>query len=207
MANLGMKKRFGLIKRIVDLILKMRFLFNAILVLIILTFVACENDFAEVNRFIEKNEVAVETAKGIEMLYSDSAIVRVRVKSPTLLRHLDKRNPHQEFPDGIEVEFLGERGGVSSRMTAKNAIRYEKENKVTIRDSVVWIGHKNERLETEELIWEEEEDRVFTNKFVTIIREEEIIYGYGFESNQEFTHYKINAIEGRIKVDQLQKEE
>jgi LPS export ABC transporter protein LptC len=168
--------------------------------------VACENDLAEVNRFVDKNEVSIETAKGIEMLYSDSAKVRVKIISPTLLRHLDKRNPHQEFPDGIDVEFFGDRGGVTSRLTAKSALRYEKENKIIIRDSVVWVSKKNERLETEELIWEEEEDRVFTNKFVTIIREEEILYGYGFESNQDFTEYKINAIEGRIKAEQLKKE-
>lgn len=187
--------------------INMDYKFAIIPLFLALIFAACENDLAEVNRYVDKNEVTIETAKGIEMLYSDSAIVRVRVKSPTLLRHLDKRNPHQEFPDGIEVQFLGDRGGVTSRMTAKSAIRYEKENKVTIRDSVVWIGQKEERLETEELIWVEAENRVFTNKFVTIIREEEIIYGYGFESNQDFTHYKINAIEGRIKVDQLKKEE
>ena len=137
--------------------------------------ISCENDLAEVNRFVDKKEVAVETAKGIEMLYSDSAKVRVKIISPTLLRHLDKRNPHQEFPDGIDVEFFSDGGSVTSHLTAKSALRYEKENKIIIRDSVVWVSRKNERLETEELIWEEEKDRVFTNKFVTIIREQEII--------------------------------
>ncbi len=172
----------------------------------ILVFCACENDLAQVNRLINKNQVTVETAKDIEMLYSDSAIVRVKVTGPTLLRHLDRSKTQQEFPDGIDVEFYGERGGVSSHMTAKYAIRYEKENKIVVRDSVVWISHDNERLETEELIWEEEEDKVYTNKFVTIFREEEIIYGHGFESNQEFSEWTINAIQGRVKVENMNRE-
>lgn len=170
---------------------------------ILLALCACENDLAEVNRLVQKEEVFFETAKEVEMLYSDSAIVRVRIKSPTLRRYLDKQNPREVFPDGILVEFLSEYGRPTSHLSARQAIRYEKENRIIVRDSVVWVSRKKERLETEELIFEEENDRVYTDKFVTILRQDEIIYGYGFESNQEFTHYKINAIEGRVKVDHL----
>lgn len=165
--------------------------------------IACENDLAEVKKYVSKDQVAVETAKEIEMLYSDSAIVKVRVKSPTLLRHLDNNNPRQEFPDGISVEFLSPNHRTTSRMTANYAIRYEKEDKVVMRDSVVWLSEKNEQLETEELIWEETKDKVYTKKFVVIRRAEEIIYGHGFESNKEFTEWRINAIQGRKKVDGL----
>lgn len=172
-------------------------------ILIGLLFAACENDLAEVQKYVSKDQVAVETAKEIEMLYSDSAIVKVRVKSPTLLRHLDNSNPRQEFPDGISVEFLSPNHQTTSRMTAKYAIRYEKEDKVVMRDSVVWVSEKKEQLETEELIWEESKDKVYTKKFVVIRRAEEIIYGHGFESNKDFTEWRINAIQGRKKVDGL----
>lgn len=173
--------------------------------LFLISLIACENDLAEVQRLVNKDEIAVETAKEIEMLYSDSAQVKVRIKSPTLLRHLDNRNPRQEFPDGINVEFLNARHQPTSRMTSKYAMRYEKENKVVVRDSVVWISADNEILETEELIWEEGKDKVYTKKFVVIRRPQEIIYGHGFESNQDFTEWKINAIQGRKKVEGLTK--
>jgi len=171
-----------------------------------LAFSACENDLAEVKKFVSQDEVAVETAKGIEMLYSDSAVLKVRIKSPTLLRYLDKREPRQEFPDGLMVEFFGSFNRVSSRMTAKHATRYDNENKIVVRDSVVWESNKNERLETEELIWEEAEDKVYSNRLVTIRRQDEIIYGYGFESNQDFTRWTIKAIEGRLKAKKLSTE-
>lgn len=180
--------------------------FYYIFSLLFLIFTACENDLAEVKRIVSKDEIAVEKAKNIEMLYSDSAIVKVRVKSLTLLRHLDKKDPRQEFPDGIEVEFFTPGGQVSSWMISNYAIRHENENKVIVRDSVVWESHDNERLETEELIWEEDKNLVYTNKFVVIRRPEEILYGYGFESNQEFTEWSINAIEGRVKAEGLGKE-
>jgi hypothetical protein len=70
---------------------------------------------------------------------------------------------------------------------------------------VVWKSHKQEKLESEELIWEEEERRIYSNKFVKITKPDEVIYGVGFETNQEFTRWKINAPEGEILVDEKQK--
>ncbi|HFA49078.1 MAG TPA: LPS export ABC transporter periplasmic protein LptC [Bacteroidetes bacterium] len=176
---------------------------NAFYILITaLSFTACENDIAEVNRLFSNKETQVETALGVEMLYSDSAIMDLRIVSPKLIRHLDKRNPFQEFPDGIEIEFYDDKGiEVTARMTANYAQRYDNESKFIVRDSVVWMSENGEKLETEELIWEEEKDRVHTNKFVIVRRGDEIIYGHGFESNKDFTEWTIRAIEGRIKAD------
>ncbi len=180
----------------------MRNIFYILLGLALLS--ACENDMSEVNRLFSKEETQVETAIGVEMLYSDSAILKLRIVAPKLVRHLDQREAYQEFPEGLQVEFFSEDGKtVTSRLTANYAERYENENKFIIQDSVVWISEQGERLESEELIWEEETDRVHTKKFVVIRRPDEIIYGHGFESNQKFTQWRIRAIEGRIKANNL----
>lgn len=167
---------------------------------------ACENDIEEVNRLFDHSEVQQEVMKEVEMLYSDSAIVGIKIKAPTLIRFIDKKNPRQEFPDGLSVDFFSPNGRVSSHLTAKFGIRYDNKNHVVVRDSVVWESNRNEILETEELIWDEENEKLYTNKYVTIIRPDEIIFGYGFESNQDFSYSKINAIEGIIKVNDLSKE-
>lgn len=165
---------------------------------------ACENDMSEVNSLFSKEETQVETALGVEMLYSDSALLKLRIVTPKLIRHLDQRESFQEFPEGLLVEFFSEDGKtVTSRLTANYAERYENESKFIIQDSVVWVSQQGERLESEELIWEEETDRVHTKKFVVIRRPDEIIYGHGFESNQKFTQWRIRAIEGRIKANNL----
>lgn len=163
-------------------------------------FASCENDINEVNRLFSEKETQVETAIGVEMLYSDSAILNLRIVSPKMVRHLNSKDPWQEFPDGLEIDFYSDDGkNVTGRMTAKYAQRFDSESKFIVRDSVVWHGEKGEKLETEELIWEEENDRVHTNKFVVVSRPDEIIYGHGFESNKDFTNWRIRAIEGRLK--------
>jgi LPS export ABC transporter protein LptC len=179
----------------------MKYLFGISICL--LFFAACENDIDEVNQFFSKDETLVETAKGIEMLYSDSAILRMRIVSPTLIRHLANGQPWQEFPEGLTVDFFDESGKVSGSLSAKYATRQENDNKFVVRDSVVWESLKGERLESEELIWDEAEDKVHTDKFVILRRPGEIVYGHGFEANQKFTRWTIRAIEGRLKANGL----
>ena len=161
----------------------------------------CRNDLSSIQKVFPPDAMFVEDVKDFEMLYSDSARVRVRVRGPVMWRHLDEKNPRQEFPEGMEVEFFGPGFQVTSRLSSRYAVRLEKEKQIIVRDSVVWTGANNERLETEELIWDENAKKVYTNKFVVLRRSDEIIWGHGFESDQEFSRSRVKAIEGRIKVD------
>lgn len=180
----------------------MRFLMS--LVLALMLFSACKNDMAEVQRFIKDDETSYETISDFKTLYSDSAIVRIRISGPTMLRHLDRDKPRQEFPEGMQVDFFGSRDRVTSRLTAKYGLRLEKDNQVIVRDSVVWESLNKETLETSELIWDEKEEKLFTNKFVVIRRPGEIITGFGFESNQDFSYSKIKSVTGQFESDKFE---
>lgn len=169
-------------------------------------FFSCENNLAEVEALTSKLNTEVETAKEVEILYSDSAQVRVKIAGPTMLYYLDKKEPRQEFIDGVRVDFFDADGATTSKLTAKYAIRFENKNEVIVRDSVVWQSVENEKIETEELIWQENKERIYTDRFVVITRPDEIVYGHGFEANQDFSYSRINAIQGRIKVDDPEEE-
>lgn len=161
---------------------------------------ACENDPAEVAALLANLDPEVERAEDIEMLYSDSALLKVRIEGPVMLTYLDKQDERQEFPEGVRVEFFGPEGKINSILTAKYGVRINKKNQIIVRDSVVWQSIENEKLETEELIWDERKEKVFTQKFVVITRPDEIITGHGFESDQNFENARINAVDGRIKI-------
>lgn len=162
---------------------------------------ACENDPAEIRELAANYDTSVERATDVEILYSDSAQVRVKIQGPTMLYHASRGEKRQEFPDGVIVDFFGQGQQITSTLTAKRATRYENKQQVIVQDSVVWRSIEKEKLESEELIWDEKTQRVFTQKFVVITRPDEIIYGHGFEANQDFSYSKINAIEGRLKVE------
>ena len=163
---------------------------------------SCQNDMADIEALNANFNTQIEEAKEVEILYSDSAKVRVRITGPTLIYHLDKNAPRQEFPDGIFVEFFDNLGNTTSELSARYGLRMQQRDEVIVRDSVVWESVEGEKLETEELIWDERKKLIYTNKFVVVTTPDEIIYGHGFEANQDFSYSKINAIEGRLKVEE-----
>lgn len=177
-------------------------LFGGIAVLTI-NMTACDRIPVETRQVVTQDDVAVEVAQDVEILYSDSAIVRVRVTGPLLHNINERENARQEFPKGIRIEFLEPNLSVRSTLTAKTAVRQQEKGLITARDSVVFVTVKQEKLETEELIWDEKSGKVRTEKFVKVTKPGEVIYGFGLEAEQDFSYWKILVPKGRLKVEQL----
>ncbi|MDX1943443.1 MAG: LPS export ABC transporter periplasmic protein LptC [Saprospiraceae bacterium] len=162
-----------------------------------------ESTTAEDDNFVF--DVNIETAKDVEIIYSDSALVRVKIKGPKMLYHVNTREPKQEFPEGVQVDFFGPDRQITSTLTGKYGIRQESKGMVVVQDSVVWQSTSGERLETEELIWDERKQQVYNHKFVVLRRGSELIYGHGFEATQDFKYAKVNASSGVKSVDETLK--
>jgi LPS export ABC transporter protein LptC len=101
------------------------------------------------------------------------------------------------------MEFLATDLSVRSVLTAKNATRFQDEGRIIARDSVVLTTVDQEKLETEELIWDEKTARIRTEKFVKVTQPGEIIYGFGLEAEQDFSYWRILVPKGKIKVEQI----
>lgn len=168
-------------------------------------FAACSDEIIEEveDEYITIADTKYEIADSVEILYSDSAIIRVRITAPLLLNYSDNKNPRREFPKGILVEFFDENQKIQSRLTAKTAVQYEKLNKFIVEDSVVVKNSKNEMIETEGLVWDESTQRVHTERFITITTATEIIKGYGFESDYDFQNWELKKVSGRLKADRM----
>jgi LPS export ABC transporter protein LptC len=171
--------------------------------LFIFLWMACTDPIPETRQVFTQDDVAVEVGEDVEILYSDSAVVRVRVTGPVLHNHSGREKPRQEFPEGIKMDFMMPDLSVRSVLTAKKATRYQEEGKIIARDSVVLTTIKQEKLETEELIWDEKTAKIHTDKFVKVTQPGEIIYGFGLEADQDFSYWKILVPKGRIKVEQI----
>lgn len=158
-----------------------------------LIILSCTNRVADVNKLFETHEMSVEIAKDIHMLYSDSARVKVSVEAPVLKRQLNAAEPTDEFPEGVYVEFYRSLNNPESWLESKYAIRYDREGIIIARDSVVLYNKSNEKIESSELIWDENEQIIYTDKFVRITQPEkgDTSYGYGLVANQDFSEFEI----------------
>ena len=134
------------------------------------------------------------------VLYSDSAILKARLTAPKMEHYLGKE-PYVELTEGINLVFYSEDGEITSHLTANYAINYERQDRMEAKGDVVLINEVGEKLNTEHLIWNQKEERIYSEEFVKITTADEIIWGEGFESNQSFTNFKIKHIKGTILVE------
>ena len=175
----------------------MRNLFIAVLLFVV---AGCENDLAKVNLVASQKELPVEHGTDIEMLYSTYGDVKVELIAPTMERHVQE-SPYMEFNDGLRLYFYDDEKNIDSRLSANYGIAFEEEEEMIVRNDVVVINVKGEKLNTEELIWKQTEHKIYSNKFVKITTADEIIFGEGLESNEEFTEYTVKNIRGTISIE------
>lgn len=160
---------------------------------------SCENDLEKVKLYGKGRELPVESGLHIKILYSDSARVQVEVNAPVLDRY-ESDNPYVEMPKGLRAFFYNDRMEVKSRLSADYGIRYERQQRMEARKNVVVVNEKGEQLNTEHLVWDEKEEKLRSDEFVKITTKDEIIFGNGFEANQDFSKYRIFKIKGTISI-------
>ena len=162
--------------------------------------VSCVNDIDDVNNAAKLAEPGVERGKNIELFYSEDGRVKVKVTAPAVTRVL-AAPPYTEFTEGLKVDFYNDSLRVTSHLTANYGIRYENEMKTIMRNDVQVVNENNEHLSTEELIWDEKNHRIYSDKFVKITTPDQVIYGEGMEADEQLTTYKIKKPQGTIRTE------
>jgi len=159
----------------------------------------CKNDLDEAKLVTSRANVNIETGKGVVIQYSDHGNTKIKATAKTLTR-FNVEKPYLEFSDGIKLVFYSEDRQVGTTMTADYASAVENSNIMTARKNVEVINAKGEKLNTEEIIWDEQKKIIYSNAFVKITTADEIIWGNGMEANEDFTDYVIKKVIGKVKV-------
>lgn len=163
------------------------------ILLIVVLGSSCTNDKNEVYSLFSEEDLKVELIKDVEIFYSDSAKVKIVIKSPVMKRFVENSFSNDEFPDGIFVEFMDANQKPISWLEAKYAVRSNKDRKIYVRDSVVFFNRDQDKLKTSELIWDEGAAEIYTDKFVSISQpsKRDTSYGYGFKANEDLSRFEI----------------
>ena len=179
--------------------IRLKFIFFTLLVAGILT--SCTNDLKDVMA-LPRNELSPsQVGDSVTMLYTDSTMLKIMVKANRMLI-FDKnvKEPLTILPKGVFVTFFDENEKVSATLKANYGIRYDLSKKMEAKYAVEVVNKNGEKLETEKLIWDERNKRIYTDAFVKITTGKEIIMGKGMESNQDFTKYEIKKVTGQIQL-------
>jgi len=128
----------------------------------------------------------------IHLVQSDSAIIRSDLKAP---KQLEFANGNIEFPEGIEIKFFEKDGQLGTTMRAdkgfylKEANIYKGVGDVKVKNLI-----KDQSLQTEEIFWNPNEKRIYTDKFVTIQEKQTLFNGTGMEADESFSTYKLKNV-------------
>lgn len=171
----------------------------------LLSLTACENDIDVVNSVTLANEqqLPLESGKNVEVLYSDSAVVRAKLTAPQLDRYMGKKN-YMEMPKGMLVIFYNAEKKEQNRLKADYGVGYDNGNgmdQMEAKRHVVVVNEKGDKLETEHLVWNATTQKIYTDEFVKITTKDEVIWGTGLNANQDFSWYEITHPQGVIQVD------
>lgn len=172
-------------------------------ILFIFSIVSCYNSKEEVDKLFVESKIASEFAYDGYLLYSDSAKIKVKLDYDVLRKFEKDGQPMSEFPEGIYVEFYDNNQSPTSWLVSKYAIRNEREGTMVARDSVVLFNVDKDKLETSELIWDEDESIIKTDKFVRITQpmKGDTSYGYGFRAKQDFSEFEIGKFSGKGTIE------
>ncbi len=161
-------------------------------------FAACSDDASSKKEFEAYNGPIMEVDSAT-ILYSDSAVVRVKINAP---KQLEFENGDKEFPNTIFIEFYDPDGTLSSTLDANTAYYTKETDTYKAEGDVEVIGYiDHQKMNSEELYWEPAKEEIYTEKFVRIETEDQISTGEGLTAKQDFSTYRILNPTGTIYLE------
>lgn len=143
-----------------------------------------------------------QTGKDFTTTYTDSGKLQLVFSAPVMERYEKADPPYTEFRSGLDVRFHDGQSRPVASVTSKYAKFLDDKNIWELQDSVVAFNEAGEKLETELLFWDQKKDIIYTDRFVKITTEDQIIQGYGLESDPRLTRRKIKNLSATIYINE-----
>lgn len=141
-------------------------------------------------------------ATDFQTYMTDSGVVRYFLKTPRLVKYEQEKEPYTEFPEGFHLQKFDENKKIVSELSANYGKNFETEQKWLATGNVVMVNNKGDTLRSEELIYLIKEEKIYTDKFVSIKKGDDIINGSGgFESDTQMTKWTFKKTKGQIYVE------
>lgn len=178
-----------------------RFLSFCCMVVLMVFFASCDSETPPIEDFVPNEAANLEIARDVEVVYSELGQVKARIIAPLMIKGTKDNDDFMEYPEGLTVYNYNSQMEIESKMSANYGISHEKKEEVMVRDNVVLINIKGEKLNSEELWWDRKTKKITSDKFVKVTTLEEEIIGYGFDANEDFSEYTVRNVKMITTID------
>lgn len=178
-----------------------RFQISITISLLMVVLFSCKPDLETIETITKVDNQPIESGYDLEILYSSNAEVQMIMTAPQMDKYATEE-PYMELPKGFVMTFYDSLMRETSRISANYAIQHEKDELIDARNDVVVENMETqEKLNSEQLIWDRKNEIIYTEKFVKITTGDEVLFGDGFESDDRFTSWRIKNPRGTFYVE------
>lgn len=137
-------------------------------------------------------------ADSINLKYTDSGKIKSILVSPKMLDYSNITNAFTEFPKGIHVTLLDERGNKST-VVSDYAISYKKTDIIDLQGNVTITSHDGKKLETSQLYFDQKNEWFFTEKQFKYTDEAGgFLQGPGVDFSKDFKIFNMQKSSGLV---------
>ena len=137
-----------------------------------------------------EGEIPANESWDSKIIFSDDG----KIKAVLFTDHLKKYEQQKvTYLDGVKIHFYDTNQVMTSTLTSKKGKVDDATRDMYAIDDVVAVNDSGTVLKTQELKWRNKDQKIVTDKFVSIKSTKEII-GYGLESDQSLHNYVIYNI-------------
>ena len=142
-----------------------------------------------INTALKVEELPAQESWNSKVFFTDSG----KTKAVLYAGHLRMFSGTNEtlLDSNVKVEFFSDLERVTTTLTSKRGRVDDITSNLIAIDSVVAVNDSGVTLTTQELMWRNDDRKIVSEKFVTILTLIEKIEGYGFESDQSLDNYII----------------
>ena len=151
-----------------------------------------------INKFIDTEIEPDLVAENVEVLYSDSARLQMRMVTPLTKHFTSATEQREEYPEGLQVWFYEKTGELKGHISANWAKRDIVNDLWEARGNVVAIDDEGKKLETEQLFWDPQKRFAYSVIYTKITSETgiEAAGDNGFNAKQRDSEWEWQLLRG-----------
>ena len=172
----------------------------------VLLIAGCSNDKTEVvHRNTDMETAPTMMTRDVVTLISDSGVTRYRITTDLWLVYDEATEPLWRFPEGLFMEKFDEKFSTDATILCDSATYFKNKQLWRLDGNVNILNTLGEKFLTQQLFWDQRQNKVYSDSFIHIERADRTIEGIGFESNDRMTRYNIMNPTGIFPASQFQK--
>jgi LPS export ABC transporter protein LptC len=156
----------------------------------------CINKMQDINAIYLDSNIH-DSGKNIEFSYYLKGDLEFTLIAPEL-KSANFPEDKNIFPKGINIYVFNNYLDTIATIQSDFAIQDKNSDLVEASKNVILKNNNKDQLNTEQLFWNQKTKQIYTDEFVTLSTQDQLIMGFGFVADENFSTYSLTNITATI---------